>query len=482
MLNSPMPPKALFRQQALIGGQWCSAQSGQVLAVKNPANGEVVGRIPQLSAGEVSRAIEAAHEAGKTWSKKSPAERCGILRRWFELCLSHKDDLATLLMLEQGKPLAEAKGEIDYGLSFIEWYAEEGKRANGQTLCHPSTERRIVTLLQPVGVVTAITPWNFPNAMLTRKCAPALAAGCTVVLKPASQTPFSALALALLAEEAGLPAGVLNVVTGTSHELSSVLTQHPLVRKLSFTGSTEVGVQLQTQAAKRMLRTSMELGGNAPFMVFEDADLDKAVEGLLLAKFRNAGQSCVAANRVYLQAKIYDQFVDKFKAKVSQLRVGPGWLTNVQLGPLINDAARDKLVETYNLALNAGAQCVVGGDCSERFFQATVLTEVEHESIFLREETFGPLAPMIRFEDEAQVLAWANEVSVGLAAYVYTQNHQRVWRMAEGLEAGMVGINEGLVSTAVAPFGGVKMSGLGREGSALGLNEYMEVKYCCHGL
>lgn len=480
-LNDP----SLFRQQAMINGRWRDASSEETLAVTNPANGQQLGSVPKMGAEETREAIDAAARALPAWRALTAKERSGILRRWFELMLAHQDDLARLMTLEQGKPLAEAKGEISYAASFIEWFAEEGKRIYGDTIPGHQADKRLLVIKQPIGVTAAITPWNFPSAMITRKAGPALAAGCTMVLKPASQTPFSALALAELANRAGIPEGVFNVVTGAASEVGNELTSNPLVRKLSFTGSTEIGRQLMQQCAKDIKKVSLELGGNAPFIVFDDADLDKAVEGALASKFRNAGQTCVCANRLYVQDGVYDRFADKLQQAVSKLQIGDGLQPNVTIGPLIDEKAIAKVQEHIADALDKGARVATGGKVHKlggNFFQPTILLDVPADAKVAKEETFGPLAPLFRFKDEADVIAQANNTEFGLAAYFYARDLSRVFRVGEALEYGIIGINSGLISTEVAPFGGVKSSGLGREGSKYGIEDYLEIKYMCIGI
>lgn len=480
-LNDP----TLFRQQAMVNGRWRDASGKETLAVTNPANGQPLGNVPKMGAGETREAIDAAARALPAWRALTAKERSSILRRWFELMMEHQDDLARLMTLEQGKPLAEAKGEISYAASFIEWFAEEGKRIYGDTIPGHQADKRLLVIKQPIGVTAAITPWNFPSAMITRKAGPALAAGCTMVLKPASQTPFSALALAELANRAGIPEGVFNVVTGSASEVGGELTGNPLVRKLSFTGSTEIGRQLMEQCAKDIKKVSLELGGNAPFIVFDDADLDKAVEGALASKFRNAGQTCVCANRLYVQDSVYDRFAEKLQQAVSKLQIGDGLQPNVTIGPLIDEKAIAKVQEHIADALGKGARVVTGGKVHElggNFFQPTILVDVPGDAKVAKEETFGPLAPLFRFKDEADVIAQANDTEFGLAAYFYARDLGRVFRVGEALEYGIIGINTGLISTEVAPFGGVKSSGLGREGSKYGIEDYLEIKYMCIGI
>ncbi|HDK6331213.1 NADP-dependent succinate-semialdehyde dehydrogenase [Klebsiella variicola subsp. variicola] len=475
----------LFRQQALIDGQWRDAPNGDVIAVTNPANGEQLGSVPKMGADETREAIEAASRALPAWRALTAKERANILRRWFDLMMENQDDLARLMTLEQGKPLAEAKGEISYAASFIEWFAEEGKRIYGDTIPGHQADKRLLVIKQPIGVTAAITPWNFPAAMITRKAGPALAAGCTMVLKPASQTPFSALALAELANRAGIPAGVFNVVTGSAGAVGGELTSNPLVRKLSFTGSTEIGRQLMEQCAKDIKKVSLELGGNAPFIVFDDADLDKVVEGALASKFRNAGQTCVCANRLYVQDGVYDRFAEKLQQAVEKLRIGDGLQDGVTTGPLIDEKAVAKVEEHIADAIAKGAKVVTGGKphaLGGNFFQPTILVNVPDSAKVAKEETFGPLAPLFRFKDEADVIAQANDTEFGLAAYFYARDLSRVFRVGEALEYGIIGINTGIISTEVAPFGGVKASGLGREGSKYGIEDYLEIKYMCIGL
>ena len=475
----------LFRQQAFIQGEWRDASHQQTIDVTNPANGQLLGTVPKMGADETRAAIEAANQALPAWRALTAKERAVILRRWFDLMMANQDDLAKLMTLEQGKALAEAKGEIAYAASFIEWFAEEGKRIYGDTIPGHQADKRLIVIKQPIGVTAAITPWNFPAAMITRKAGPALAAGCTMVLKPASQTPFSALALAELAQRAGIPAGVFNVVTGSASEVGNELTGNALVRKLSFTGSTEIGRQLMQQCAKDIKKVSLELGGNAPFIVFDDADLDKAVEGALASKFRNAGQTCVCANRLYVQDGVYDAFAEKLQAAVEKLTLGDGLTQGVTTGPLIDEKAVAKVKEHIEDALSKGARIITGGkphDLGGNFFQPTILVNVPSSAKVAKEETFGPLAPLFRFNDEADVIAQANDTEFGLAAYFYARDLSRVFRVGEALEYGIVGINTGIISNEVAPFGGIKASGLGREGSKYGIGDYLEIKYMCIGL
>ncbi|HHG8774639.1 TPA: NADP-dependent succinate-semialdehyde dehydrogenase [Raoultella planticola] len=475
----------LFRQQAFINGEWRDAISGDVIAVSNPANGQQLGSVPKMGAEETHEAIDAANRALPAWRELTAKERAALLRRWFDLMLENQDDLARLMTLEQGKPLAEAKGEISYAASFIEWFAEEGKRIYGDTIPGHQADKRLIVIKQPIGVTAAITPWNFPAAMITRKAGPALAAGCTMVLKPASQTPFSALALAELARRAGIPDGVFNVVTGSASAVGNELTGNPLVRKLSFTGSTEIGRQLMAQCAQDIKKVSLELGGNAPFIVFDDADLDKAVEGAMASKFRNAGQTCVCANRLYVQDGVYERFAEKLQQAVEKLHLGDGLQAGVTTGPLIDEKAVAKVQEHIADAVDKGAKVITGGKAHQlggNFFQPTILVDVPDDAKVAKEETFGPLAPLFRFKDEADVIQQANDTEFGLAAYFYARDLSRVFRVGEALEYGIVGINTGLISNEVAPFGGVKASGLGREGSKYGIEDYLEIKYMCIGL
>jgi len=481
-MDSRLDEITLLREQAWIDGLWVDADDGARLPVHNPADGLVLGSVPALGAAETERAVAAAARAFPAWANQTAQARAAILRRWHALVLEQRADLARLITLEQGKPLAEALGEIDYAASFLLWFAEEAVRVDGAVVPSPWPTRRILTLKQPVGVCAAITPWNFPAAMLTRKAGAALAAGCTLVAKPASQTPFSALALAVLAERAGVPAGVLNVVTGPAAPIGAVLTSDARVRLLSFTGSTEVGRQLMAACAPTLKKLALELGGNAPFIVFDDADLDLAVEGALASKYRNTGQTCVCANRLLVQAGIYDVFAEKLAARVATLKVGPGLDDGVQQGPLISAAAVAKVEAHIADAVAAGARILCGGQrhsCGSNFFMPTVLADVNPSMRICHEETFGPVAPILRFTDEAEAIALANATESGLAAYFYARDMSRVWRVAEALEYGVVGVNAGVVSTEVAPFGGVKQSGLGREGGRLGIEEYLETKYVC---
>ncbi|AYN93444.1 MULTISPECIES: NADP-dependent succinate-semialdehyde dehydrogenase [Pseudomonas] len=476
---------SLFRQQAYIDGAWMDADGGQTINVGNPATGETLGTVPKMGRAETKRAIEAAERALPAWRDLTAKERSQKLRRWFELMIENQDDLGRLMTLEQGKPLAEAKGEITYAASFIEWFAEEAKRVYGDTIPGHQADKRIIVIKQPIGVTAAITPWNFPAAMITRKAGPALAAGCTMVIKPASQTPFTALAMAELAERAGIPKGVLSVVTGSASEIGAELTSNPTVRKLSFTGSTEIGAKLMEQCSPGIKKVSLELGGNAPFIVFDDADLDAAVQGALISKYRNAGQTCVCVNRIYVQDGVYDAFAEKFKAAVEKLKVGNGLEEGVAIGPLIDDKAAAKVKEHIEDAVSHGAQVITGGKAHQlggSYFEPTIMINVPADAKVSKEETFGPLAPLFRFKTEEEAIARANDTEFGLAAYFYARDLSRVFRVAEALESGMVGINTGLISTEVAPFGGVKSSGLGREGSKYGMEDYLEIKYLCLGV
>ncbi|PKA38764.1 succinate-semialdehyde dehydrogenase (NADP(+)) [Rhizobium sullae] len=470
-----------LRDRCLINGKWVAGSQTNI-TVKNPATGEIVGTVPSLDAADVEQAVVAAEMAFRTWSALAAKERAAVLLRWFYLIIENADDLAALITAEQGKPLSEAKGEILYAASFIEWFAEEAKRVYGDIIPAPTADKRILVFKQPIGVCAAITPWNFPAAMITRKAAPALAAGCTMVVKPAEQTPLTALALGVLAEQAGIPAGVFQIVTGKSREIGKVLTENDIVKKLSFTGSTEVGRILMAQSAPTIKKLSMELGGNAPFIVFDDADLDAAVDGAVASKYRNAGQTCVCTNRIYVQSGVYDVFAEKLAAKVSALKVGEGTQVDVTIGPLIDAEAIAKIEDHISDAIGKGAKVVVGGkrhSLGGTFFEPTVLTGATQAMKIAREETFGPLAPLFRFETEEEAVAMANDTEFGLAAYFYTENIRRTWRVAEALEYGMVGHNTGQISNEVAPFGGVKQSGLGREGSRYGIDDYLEIKYLC---
>jgi succinate-semialdehyde dehydrogenase/glutarate-semialdehyde dehydrogenase len=476
---------SLLRQQAYVGGRWIDADNGECFAVTNPADGATITKVAQLGATETRRAIEMANDALPAWRDRTAKERATVLRRWFELIMANQEDLARLLSWEQGKPLAESRGEIAFGASFIEWYAEEAKRVYGDVIPHDKAGRRLVVIKQPIGVVAAITPWNFPIAMITRKAGPALAAGCTMVLKPASETPLSALALAELGERAGLPAGVFNVVTGRAREIGGELTGNVTVRKLSFTGSTGIGKQLMAECAGDIKKLSLELGGNAPLIVFDDADLDAAVEGAMASKFRNTGQTCVCTNRILVQESIYSDFCERLVTAVKRLKVASAEDEAAQQGPLINEQAVAKVRQHIDDAVSKGARLLNGGEAHAlggSFFEPTVLSDVTAEMRVADEETFGPLAPVFRFSSEEEAIRLANETPFGLASYVYTQNLGRAWRIGEALEFGMVGINEGIISTEVAPFGGIKESGLGREGSYYGMEDYLEVKYMCLGI
>jgi succinate-semialdehyde dehydrogenase/glutarate-semialdehyde dehydrogenase len=475
---------SLLRESCYLDGAWLPADDGATSAVRNPATGATLGTIPRMGAAETRRAIAAAARALPAWSARTAKDRATALKRWFDLMLAHQDDLAAIMTAEQGKPLAESRGEIAYAASFIEWFAEEGKRLYGDVIPGHQVDKRILVLRQPVGVVAAITPWNFPSAMITRKAGPALAAGCTFVCKPASQTPYSALALAELAERAGIPKGVFNVVTGAATAIGGEMTANPQVRKLTFTGSTAIGKKLMAQCAATMKKVSMELGGNAPFIVFDDADLDAAVQGAVLSKYRNTGQTCVCANRLLVQAGVHDEFARRLSEAVGKLRVGDGVKGATDQGPLIDANALAKVEEHVADALAKGASLALGGKrhaLGGTFYEPTILTGVTRDMLIAREETFGPVAPLFKFETEAEAIAMANDTEFGLAAYFYTRDLARSWRVAEGIEYGIVGINTGLISTEVAPFGGVKESGTGREGSKYGILDYTELKYLCVG-
>lgn len=470
--------QTLLREECLIDGQWMRGE--HVIAVTNPANGEHIANVPKFGAAHTRQAIEAANRAWPAWRARTAKERSAILNRWFDLIMANQEDLACIMTAEQGKPLAESRGEIAYAASFIEWFAEQGKRVYGETIPAPISTQRIVVIKEPIGVCAAITPWNFPAAMITRKAGPALAAGCTMVVKPASQTPLTALALVVLAERAGIPAGVLSIVTGSAGEIGGELSSNPLVRKLTFTGSTEVGRTLMQQTASTIKKVSMELGGNAPFIVFDDADIDAAVEGAMVSKYRNAGQTCVCANRLYVHTKVYDAFAEKLVAAVQAMKVGDGTADGVRIGPLIDQKAVAKVEEHIADAVSKGAKILTGGKrhaLGQSFFEPTVIANVNSSMMVAVEETFGPLAPLFRFETEDEVVAMANDTEFGLASYFYARDLGRVWRVAERLEYGMVGVNTGLISNEVAPFGGVKQSGLGREGSHHGIEDYLEIKY-----
>jgi succinate-semialdehyde dehydrogenase/glutarate-semialdehyde dehydrogenase len=475
---------SLLRQQSYIGGEWQNADSGGSIDVRNPATGDKIGTVPKMGTAETRRAIEAAHAAMPAWARKTAKERANILRKWYDLMMANVDDLATIMTAEQGKPFAESKGEIAYSASFIEWFAEEGKRVYGDIIPGHQPDKRILVLRQPVGVVAGITPWNFPSAMISRKAAPALAAGCTFVCKPAAQTPYSAFAMAELAHRAGIPAGVLNVLTGSASEIGGEMTSNPIVRKITFTGSTEIGKKLMAQSSGTLKKLSLELGGNAPFIVFDDADLDAAVQGAIASKYRNTGQTCVCANRLLVQSGVYEAFTRKLVEAVSQLRVGDGLKGVTDQGPLIDEKALAKVEEHVADAVGKGAKVAFGGKrhtLGGTFYQPTVLVDVTPKMAVAREETFGPVAPLFRFESEADAIRLANDTEFGLAAYVYTRDLGRSWRVSEALEYGIVGLNTGIISTEVAPFGGVKESGFGREGSKYGILDYTEIKYVCAG-
>jgi succinate-semialdehyde dehydrogenase/glutarate-semialdehyde dehydrogenase len=480
MLNLKDP--SLLKQQCYIDGQWCDADSGETIAVNNPATGEIIAHVPKMGTAETRRAIEAADRALAGWRSKLAKERAAVLRKFFDLMMANQDDLATILTAEQGKPLTEAKGEIAYGASFLEWFAEEAKRIYGETIPENMAGRRLLAIKQPIGVCAAVTPWNFPNAMITRKAGPALAAGCTMVIKPASQTPLSALAMAELAHRAGVPAGVFSVITGAASAIGTELTANPIVKKFTFTGSTEIGRALMAQCAPTVKKVSLELGGNAPFIVFDDADLDAAVDGAIASKYRNAGQTCVCANRLYVQAGVYDAFAEKLAVAVGKLRVGNGLESGVTQGPMIDTKAVEKVEEHIADAVAKGGKVILGGKrhaLGHSFFEPTIITGVTRDMKVAREETFGPLAPLFKFETEQEVIERANDTEFGLASYFYTKDLGRAFRVGEALEYGMVGVNSGLISTEVAPFGGVKQSGLGREGSRHGIEDYLEIKYLC---
>ncbi|HAV5451855.1 TPA: NAD-dependent succinate-semialdehyde dehydrogenase [Acinetobacter baumannii] len=482
---SSLQSTELFQQQAYINGQWLAAQSNATVPVSNPATGEEIGTIPNMGAAEATQAVEAAYTALQSWKALTAQNRADFLLAWHKLVLDHTDELALIMTIEQGKPLAEAKGEVRYAASFIQWFAEEGKRVYGDVIPTVNNQQRFIISKEPVGVVAAITPWNFPIAMITRKAAPALAAGCTVVIKPANETPYCALAIAKLAEKAGIPAGVINVVTGKSQEIGSVFTSHEKVKKLTFTGSTPVGRLLMQQCSSTIKKLALELGGNAPLIVFDDADLDKAVQGAIFAKFRNAGQTCVCANRIYVHDNIYQAFAEKFVQEVQKFKVGNGLEDGVHIGPLINEKAVLKAQQLIDDAVSKGSKIACGGKqhaLGQTFYEPSVLTNVDRTMEIVQEEIFGPVAPLIRFTDETDVVAQANDTIFGLAAYVYSENISRLWRVSEQLEYGMVGMNATAISNEVVPFGGVKQSGVGREGSKYGLEEFMTIKYMCLGL
>jgi succinate-semialdehyde dehydrogenase/glutarate-semialdehyde dehydrogenase len=483
-MSMQIADKGLLKTRAFINGEWVDADNGETLPVTNPATGEVIAEVAKCGTAETRRAIRMAEAAMRDWRRTTAKERAALLRKWFNLMMDAQEDLAQILTAEQGKPLAESRGEIAYGANYIEWFSEEAKRVYGDTIPEPSKDKRIVCIKQPVGVVACITPWNFPNAMLTRKIAPALAAGCTVVCKPANATPLSAYAFAELAVRAGIPPGVINILTGRTSEIGEELTSNPTVRKLTFTGSTEVGKILMAACAGTVKRTSMELGGNAPFIVFDDADIDAAVAGAIICKFRNAGQTCVCANRILLQDSIYDEFTEKLMAAAADLKMGDGTADGVAIGPLINETAANDVLAFVDDAISKGAKLVAGGQRSDLgacFVEPTVLTDVSDDMRVFREEIFGPVAPLFRFETEEEAISMANDTDVGLACYFYARDIGRIWRVAEALEYGIVGINEGIISNEMAPFGGVKESGQGREGSKYGMDDYLEIKYMCLG-
>ena len=474
--------QSLFRQQCYIDGQWVDADSGETLEVNNPSSGSGIGTVPKMGASETERAVDAAELAFQSWRHRTAKERAAILRKLADLMMENQEDLAALMTIEQGKPLAESRGEVVYAASFFEWFAEEGKRLYGDVIPTHLADRRIIVIKEPVGVCAAITPWNFPSAMITRKAGPALAAGCTIVIKPASSTPYSALALCELAERAGVPAGVMNVVTGASSQIGGELTSNEKVRKLTFTGSTNIGKVLMRQCADTVKKISLELGGNAPFMIFEDADIDAAVIGALQSKYRNSGQTCVCANRILVHDRVYDEFSEKLSNAVSKMKVGDGFDEGIELGPLIDMAAVEKVESHIMDAVGKGAMVAAGGSrhaLGGTFFQPTVLTNVKVNMAVANEETFGPLAPLFRFHSDEEAIQMANDTEFGLAAYLYSRDIGRIWRVAEGIEYGIVGINTGIISTESAPFGGMKESGIGREGSKYGLDEYVEIKYLC---
>ena len=476
----PLKDPSLFKTQCLIGGEWVNADSQETDKVENPATGAIIGTVPRAGESETNRAIKSAEIAMKSWKNKTAKERAAALRRWHDLMLENLEDLALIMTTEQGKPLAEARGEIGFAASFLEWFAEEARRIYGDVIPSPNPDNRLIVVKQPVGVCAAITPWNFPSAMIARKAGPALAAGCSIVIKPALQTPYSALAMAELATRAGIPAGVINVVTGNARAIGKAITESPIVRKLTFTGSTPIGKLLMSQCADTMKKVSLELGGNAPFIVFDDADIDKAVDGLMIAKYRNAGQTCVCANRIFVQDGVHDQFAEKFAAKVKQLKVGSGLEQTTQIGPLIDQHAVNKVKEQLEDAQSKGGKLICGGEQLEgNFLNPAVISQATPEMLCFKEETFGPLAPIFKFSNEEEVIELANNTEFGLAAYFFTKDLGRTWRVSEALEYGMVGINNGHVSTCEAPFGGIKESGMGREGSKYGIDDYTETKYLC---
>ncbi|HAY47503.1 MULTISPECIES: NAD-dependent succinate-semialdehyde dehydrogenase [Thalassospira] len=475
---------SLFTQQAYVGGEWVDAPDGKTEQVTNPATGEVLGTVPVLGRDAVAHAVNVAEKAQKLWKKRTAKERSAILMKWYDLMMENQDDLGAIMTAEQGKPLAEAKGEIAYASSFLQWFAEEGKRVYGDVIPTFAEGRRVMVLKEPVGVCAAITPWNFPTAMITRKAGPALAVGCAMVVKPAMETPYSALAMAILAERAGLPKGLLSIVTGEAVEIGAEMTENPKVRKLTFTGSTPVGRLLMRQCADTVKKISLELGGNAPFIVCEDADIDAAVEGAIASKYRNAGQTCVCANRLFVHDAVYDEFAEKYAAKVAEMPVGNGFEDGVVIGPLINEKAVAKVENQVADAVSKGGRILTGGKRHElggSFFQPTVIADANRDMTVFREETFGPMAPLIRFHSDDEVLEMANDSEFGLASYFYSRDISRIWKLAEGLESGLVGVNVGVMATEVAPFGGFKQSGVGREGSKYGVEDYLEVKYVCIG-
>ncbi|BBO78501.1 glutarate-semialdehyde dehydrogenase DavD [Desulfosarcina widdelii] len=482
MLNRKLKDPSLIRQKCCIDGQWQDADNGETIDVTNPASGEVIGMVPRMGTHETRRAIEAANLALPAWRAKTAAERCAVVRKWYELLMANQEDLATIMTAEQGKPLAESRAEIAYAAAFLEWFSEEGKRAYGDVIPQTNNDQRIVVVKEPIGVCAAITPWNFPAAMITRKAGPALAVGCTMIVKPATATPLSALALMELGMRAGIQDGVLSVVTGSSGAIGKEITSNPIVRKLSFTGSTEVGKLLMRESANTMKKISMELGGNAPFIVFDDADIDLAIQGALIAKYRNTGQTCVCTNRFFVQNDVYDKFCEKLATAVEKMIVGDGLKGETQIGPMIDMASLEKVESHVKDALSKGGRLLTGGKrhaLGGTFYEPTVIADANESMVVAREETFGPVSPVFRFETEEEVIQRANDTEFGLAAYIYTMHLARTWRVSEGLEYGMVGINTGLISNAVAPFGGVKESGIGREGSKYGIDDYLETKYLC---
>jgi succinate-semialdehyde dehydrogenase/glutarate-semialdehyde dehydrogenase len=482
MLNQKLKDASLLRHKCYINGEWQDADSGETIDVTNPATGEVIGTIPKMGSNETRRAIAEANVAQSAWRAKTAGERCAIVRKWYELLMANQEDLAIIMTAEQGKPLTESKGEIVYAAAFLEWFSEEGKRAYGDVIPQTNNDQRIVVIKEPIGVCAAITPWNFPAAMITRKAGPALAVGCTMISKPATATPFTALALAELGQRAGIPKGVFNVITGLSTAIGKEITSNPIVRKLTFTGSTEIGKQLMRESADTMKKVSMELGGNAPFIVFNDADIDSAIEGAIISKYRNTGQTCVCTNRFFVQAGVYDAFCKKLVAAVEKMTIGDGLKGETQQGPLIDMATLEKVESHVQDALSKGGKLLTGGKrhaLGGTFYEPTVIGHADDSMLVAREETFGPLSPVFKFETEKEVIKRANDTEFGLAAYFYTKDLSRTWRVGEGLEYGMIGINTGLVSNAVAPFGGVKESGNGREGSKYGIDDYLEIKYLC---